>query len=417
MTKRGTDPLLSEADNTSDLVEPPTEAEMNAAITGNMRNLMTVVKAVNKFKSLTAHKRPPVMDSILGDASESHFSQPPHRIKRKELPLPYLARKAHSDEAFDRDPSEGLLVAEGLHRDIVPKDMDNPATSSDKLGTTLDVPTRSAKADSDQPGPDFDSDPEEAAINQIPNEHDGPVDPEGLPPFRSRKKFPHTTDDIGHKGQAHDPLEDHLYLFVGPSTFAGTSTVHDRRGSFMPDEDDVPIVSESPGAADVDIYETAYRDEVERILAKAKQEDKEPNVYLNRRVDEKLMAISGRAGRFMAGAEEAAKSFDYHTQFSVRRAKVSEVSRALRQAAREEYEKRRQEKRDAIALQKSATDRTGEASAAGPASVGLQTQAAPDGLQSPSATSPLSGRRAAALDKARDKGKRIFDLVKNAKSG
>ena len=43
MTKRGTDPLLSEEENTSDLVEPPTEAEMNAAITGNMRNLLTVV--------------------------------------------------------------------------------------------------------------------------------------------------------------------------------------------------------------------------------------------------------------------------------------------------------------------------------------------------------------------------------------
>ncbi len=35
--------LLSEEENTSDLVEPPTEAEMNAAITNNMRNVMTVV--------------------------------------------------------------------------------------------------------------------------------------------------------------------------------------------------------------------------------------------------------------------------------------------------------------------------------------------------------------------------------------
>ena len=416
MTKRGTDPLLSEADNTSELVEPPTEAEMNAAITGNMRNLMTVVKAVNKFKSLTAHKRPPVMDSILGDASEAHFSAPPHRIKRKELPLPYLARKSHSHEAFDRDPSEGLLVAEGLHRDVVPKDMDSPATSSDKFGTTLDIPTRSAKAYSEPPKPDFDSDPEEA-MDQFPVEHDGPLDPEKLPPFRSRKKPSRTTDDIGRRGHAHDPLEDHLYLFVGPSTFAGTAGGHDRRGSFMPDDDDVPIVSESPGAADVDIYETAYRDEVERILAKAKKEDKEPNVYLTRRVDEKLMAISGRAGRFMAGAEEAAKSFDYHTQFSVRRAKVGEVSRALRQAAREEYEKRRQEKREAIALQKSATDQPGEASAAGPASAGLQSPTAADLAQSPSAVSPLSGRRTAALDKAKDKSKRMFDLVKNARSG
>jgi hypothetical protein len=30
------------------MVEPPTEAEMNAAITGNMGNLMTVVRASKK---------------------------------------------------------------------------------------------------------------------------------------------------------------------------------------------------------------------------------------------------------------------------------------------------------------------------------------------------------------------------------
>jgi hypothetical protein len=47
VTKNGTDRLLSEEENTSDLVEPPTEAEMNAAITNNVRNLMTVVRLLN----------------------------------------------------------------------------------------------------------------------------------------------------------------------------------------------------------------------------------------------------------------------------------------------------------------------------------------------------------------------------------
>ena len=42
--------LLSEEENTSDLVGPPTEAEMNAAITNNMRNLMTVVRSLVCFK-------------------------------------------------------------------------------------------------------------------------------------------------------------------------------------------------------------------------------------------------------------------------------------------------------------------------------------------------------------------------------
>lgn len=43
MTKRGTDPLLSEAENTGTWIEPPTAVEMERAITGNIANLMTVV--------------------------------------------------------------------------------------------------------------------------------------------------------------------------------------------------------------------------------------------------------------------------------------------------------------------------------------------------------------------------------------
>jgi len=43
VTKRGTDPLLSAEDNTAHLVEPPSEEEMNRAITGNLSNLILVV--------------------------------------------------------------------------------------------------------------------------------------------------------------------------------------------------------------------------------------------------------------------------------------------------------------------------------------------------------------------------------------
>lgn len=43
VTKGGTDPLLSVEENTAILVEPPTEEEMNSAITGNLSNLIIVV--------------------------------------------------------------------------------------------------------------------------------------------------------------------------------------------------------------------------------------------------------------------------------------------------------------------------------------------------------------------------------------
>ncbi len=43
MTKNGQDPLLSNEENIAELVEPPTETEMNHEITSNMRNLIVVV--------------------------------------------------------------------------------------------------------------------------------------------------------------------------------------------------------------------------------------------------------------------------------------------------------------------------------------------------------------------------------------
>lgn len=44
MTKNGSDPLLSFEENTADLVEPPSEIEVNHAITAKMRNLLVMVR-------------------------------------------------------------------------------------------------------------------------------------------------------------------------------------------------------------------------------------------------------------------------------------------------------------------------------------------------------------------------------------
>lgn len=44
MTKNGSDPLISTEENTANLVEPPTEEEVQSAITGNLRYLLTVVR-------------------------------------------------------------------------------------------------------------------------------------------------------------------------------------------------------------------------------------------------------------------------------------------------------------------------------------------------------------------------------------
>jgi calcium/calmodulin-dependent protein kinase kinase 2 len=429
VTKDGRDPLLSEEENTSDLVEPPTAAEMNAAITSNMRNVMTVIKAVGRFKALLDKKRPPVMNSILGEQDDPRFSSPPGRMRQDGISLPHLPHKSHSVNLDDRDRQEGVLVSEGVHRDYAVDLRDETPVVAQKFGPSLEIPVRSEKAHSDPPKPmfaaDISSDSEDNDPPTLPPEDNpSPVEIRRLPKFRSIRRHARTVDENGKKGQAHDPLKDQLFLRIGPSTFSGLPTEHDDDSSFVPDEDSY-VVSESPGAADVDIYETAYRDEIERILARAKEQEKEPQVYLTRRVDERLLAISGWAGRWMAGAEEAANNFDTYTQFSARRARVTEVSRALRSAAKEEYERRRQEKRDLIAKAKSARgkDKEDDSSRAPTPASGQATS--PDMVESPAVMSPPSYRfsGSALRGKAADKGKQareslmgFVDLVKSRRS-
>ncbi|KAI1879464.1 hypothetical protein JX265_002418 [Neoarthrinium moseri] len=57
VTKGGDDPLLSEESNCSQLVEPPNELEVNHAFTRKMDHIMTVMKAINKFKGLVFKSR------------------------------------------------------------------------------------------------------------------------------------------------------------------------------------------------------------------------------------------------------------------------------------------------------------------------------------------------------------------------
>jgi hypothetical protein len=300
------------------------------------------------------------MSSILGEDETPRFSQPPLALHRGMPAPPYLEHKSHSLETFNRCPVEGALAAEGVHREIdLSRQGAGQLTSKRRQTDDAIDPIREDSAEHWAKGPKADtslippmlstehSDDSATALSRRSTALDTPTDdPEKFPPFK--RMHAHSADDTGRRGHAHDPLEDQLYLFVGPSTLAGPSGNADRRPSFVPDEDDVPIVSESPGAADIDIYETAYRDEIERIRARAKIEDSEPTVYLTRRVDAKLLALSGRAGRLMAMGEEGFERFNEVTNFRERKARVTEVSRALKAAAKEEYLKRKQERKQEL---------------------------------------------------------------------
>ena len=313
------------------------------------------MKAVNKFKSLLNHNRPPIISSILGEDEKAHFSYPPLELRRDMPPPPHLDHKSHSQDNFDRRPLEGASATEGTYRQI---------NLSKQGAGQLDARNAYLNIGPDAPGPSRRRPKDDAAPPPIPSELSTESDhglsrsstnletpsqnPDKFPPFPSTSHVrAQSADDSGHRGHAHDPLQDHLYLFVGPSTFADTAAnmARDRRLSFVPEEDDVPIVSESPGAADIEIYETAYRDEIERIRHRAAVENSEPTVYLTRRVDAKLLALSRRAGHWYAMGEEGMDKLQYATNFRERKAKVTDVSRALKAAAKEEYLKRKEERK------------------------------------------------------------------------
>jgi hypothetical protein len=340
------------------------------------------------------------MTSILGEDETSRFSQPPLALQRGMPAPPHLEHKSHSLETFNRRPMEGALAAEGVHREI-----DSSGLGAGQLTSKrkqLDGAIDPIKEDSAEHGgetrrsktartpPNLStkhSDESPNALSRRSTALETPTDdPENFPPFQ--RTHAHTTDDTGRRGQAHDPLEDQLYLYVGPSTFAGPSGNADRRPSFIPDEDDVPIVSESPGAADIDIYETAYRDEIERIRSRARIEDSEPTVYLTRRVDARLLALSGRAGRLMARGEEGFERFSEVTNFRERKAKVTEVSRALKAAAKEEYSKKKQERKQEVEAAKAESLAAKEAQPTPPQEQGTRSDEDTSTGESPASPGP-----------------------------
>ena len=273
VTKDGNDPLLSEEENTANLVEPPTEEETNRAITSNLSNILVVVgqcsllvisdtdsqqmKAVKRFKSALHHRRPPGIDSILGN--DTRIVQPPLSLSTPTKPPLY--HKTWSEDASDRNPIEQALTTEGVHRDVHPDNFEksvperpdtgisySPHTSikrsmtqlSDGKGsTTFDSPKRNLHANP------RDHQSHHAATEPLPVDHDG-------------------------KGQARDPLSEHLYLGLGPG------------GSSRPPSP--AAVSESPPAADTNIYETAYHLEIERLRSLP---GRSTSLFLTRRVSHK----------------------------------------------------------------------------------------------------------------------------------
>ncbi|KAI9766830.1 MAG: hypothetical protein M1840_006306 [Geoglossum simile] len=270
VTKSGTDRLLSSEENTADLVELPTDAELKNAITRSVKHAIIVMKAVKQFKNLIFKKRSHLTDGILG--GEIRIVHPP----RSMTPPREISRSYRSGNLNmkDRQPAE-QNSSMGVH------------ANADAPGFARPSPRRMdsavAMADDEMPDDFKTSNVRGSPSDIVPSPSENTTGPGPVAHERMR--------DLG-KGHAHDPLaEDPLYLHVGP----GGGDAH-----LEPSH----VVSESPPATDINVYETAYREEVERIR---KRRGRGATVYLTRRVDSK--AGGGSDESSMAAQQEKVQAW------------------------------------------------------------------------------------------------------------
>ncbi|KAF1837882.1 Pkinase-domain-containing protein [Decorospora gaudefroyi] len=277
VTRHGTDPLLAKSENVAIIIEPPTDEEVDAAITGNMGHLVTVVRAVKRFKQLLFKRRPERIETILGSASR--IVQPPLSMR------PTMMRHSKSQDTHDRRPVEAALTTEGVHHQIniddkdrkLPQNMDDmayakPGLRAEVVGKrpSTKVPVTSSPSAQTPPGVS-----DAKVIHESMSFRLTPSPSPMVPTLPVSSSAP--TTPLG-KGHAHNPLEDTLFLNIGTGE------------DYLPEPEDGCVVSESPSNVDMNVYETAYEEEVQRIIAQRRDQynanaNRRPTLYLTRRVE------------------------------------------------------------------------------------------------------------------------------------
>jgi [calcium/calmodulin-dependent protein kinase] kinase len=194
---------------------------------------------------------------------------------------PSILRKSKSQDTDNRRPIESALTTEGVHHEIkiddqnrrIPVKVDNMAYS--KPGFRPEIVGKRH--------------PSKGPITSTPNAQQSPgltdakVIHESMsyrsPPQPQSTTLPGLVSSSGPstptlgKGHAHNPLEDTLFLNIGTGEDS------------LPSAEDGCIVSESPSNVDMNVYEAAYEEEVQRIIAQRKDQYRRPTLYLTRRVE------------------------------------------------------------------------------------------------------------------------------------
>ncbi|EGC45119.1 calcium/calmodulin-dependent protein kinase [Histoplasma capsulatum var. duboisii H88] len=265
------------------------------------------VRAVQKFKRLIEPENAGPMQSILGQDVESHFVQPP------------LSMEASDIEVSSVNTTDPNALSS-------PRIINSKSGSTDSGRHVIEQgiyiqPTMQKSGSASRLACTFGGSCQHCASSTTKSPS-SPLLQTSRTSTPSKQSF-----SEGTRGHARDPLEEeHSFLFIGPSSFTGVLTSEDEErssnnfnlaaaphaatealvkpevASGLDDDDStafpisemgqVLIVSESPGAADINIYETAYMEEVERIRKQSLARQRPtPKVYLTRRVEGKESSL------------------------------------------------------------------------------------------------------------------------------
>ena len=279
---------------------------MDHAITGNMVNLLAVMKAVKRFKKTLSDKRGRFVEGILG--RDSQLVAPPHSMQTK------------SQDTYDRKPMDKILVTAGVHRDYDVDDDMRPVPVDMEQLELYQSPEAQDDNDVQRPIDETVAHYQQRmeAVTHHPDTSQEPATHRRPPERRSRT----VPVDGNAKGHAHDPLEDILFLNIG----------HDPdlpEDSWDPDN---PFVSESPSAVEMNIYEQAYAEEMSRIL---ERRPREPSIYMTRRVEhrEDIRALNAIKDAGKYAARSAAAKWERFQDRGYSARYVGESSRTAARAA------------------------------------------------------------------------------------
>ena len=212
------------------------------------------MKAVKRFKTLLTRKRPELLEGIFGRGSR--IVAPPGQLRddrssHSKLPV----RQSRSHDTHDRKPLERALVTEGIHHDLevsehnqVTPALVDPAKNSEQA----------APGGTDESAPSLRQDWSQGRSNQA-------VETATHKPSVSKAQ---TFSEGSARGHAHDPLTDTLFLDIGTGFDQGS---------------DAPfMISESPTGTEENVYEVAYKGEMDRIL---ERRGRAATLFLTRRVE------------------------------------------------------------------------------------------------------------------------------------